>query len=69
MSKFDDMAAEIFFTGKLDPDKYNLMYRKGKNTLDVVDAKTKALKHGRLKTETELSMLSLYLAGLFKAKK
>ena len=62
---FNAVAAALAFTGKLDYAKHGLKYRKGKTVEDVRDAMRKAKKHGQAKTETELSMLSIYLADVF----
>ena len=64
---FEFVAREVMFGGQLDRAKYGLVYRKGKSLEHVKKALQKArdVKNGHAKTETELSMLELYLRDVF----
>ncbi len=69
---FEKIASDILF-GKVTEnyimDNFNVEYRKNKSVDDIKNAVKKALKNGNLKTEIELSFLSLYLGQVLKAKK
>jgi hypothetical protein len=67
MVDFHALALEVMFTGKVDYRKHGLGYRKGKTLEDVRKALSKArdVKNGHARTETELSMLELYLGHVF----
>lgn len=69
MKKYNDLATEILFTGKIDLDKNSVVYRKGKVQMDVAKAWVKACRFGMCKTEYELSLFALYLEAIFKAKR
>lgn len=64
---FQALALDVMFTGKVDYQKHGLGYRKGKTLEDVRKALAKArdVKNGHARTETELSMLELYLGDVF----
>lgn len=64
---YDTIASDVMISGVLNLTKSGVMYRKGKSADDIRKARVKALKHGRQKIETELSMMALYLKDILKA--
>lgn len=69
-TKFHYFAIDIMFGGVCHPSKHGLIFRKNKTMIDVNAALKKAgnPKNGHSKTEMELSMLEVYLQGIFKDK-
>lgn len=70
---YNFLARELMFGRVCDTDttliKHQLQYRVGKSKSDIQTAITKALKNGHQKTETELSMLEVYLKQVLKPLK
>lgn len=66
---YEEIAADILFTGKLDFAKHGVEYRKGKTVDDVKHAHEKAIKAGMCKVEIEIDMFATYLKSVLKARK
>ena len=72
MSKvnFSNVARDLMFGGRTTEleliAKHKLQYRKGKDSHSIAVAIKNAKKNGHYRTETELSMLELYLKDVFK---
>lgn len=65
-----DLALVLMFSKVSDVDgtllARGLQYRKGKTVEDLVYARKKALKAGYGRTETEISMMEVYLKQVLK---
>lgn len=69
MINFERFATEVWVIGRLDPVKYGLVYRTGKDEKDVIKARFLTRKKSHPKTESEIDLLATYLKKIFKAAK